>query len=115
MQFVPSLPPPITPAGPEEGLEVNKLSEVKPVKGVLEQPASTPTLKLHAQHEPPANPNTLAEISEKRHAGAAQGERRIVCRRVMNQPILAELRAELDRRRRTQRKNDMPEHIDEEA
>lgn len=112
MQFVPSLPPPIPAGGTEEGGAINKLSEVKKVKDVLEQPVAAPTIKLHAGHEPPTG---LAETSEKRHAESELAERRIFCRRIGRQTLLAELRSAADRRRRKQRKNDLPEHIDEEA
>lgn len=112
MQFVPSLPPPIPPSGLEEGGAINKLSEVKKVKDVLEQPVSAPTIKLHAGHEPPTG---LAETSEKRLAEGGLVERRLFCRRIGHQTLLAELRSAADRRRRKQRRNDLSEHIDEEV
>jgi len=111
MQFVPSLPPPIRV--PEESGEINKLAEVKKVKDVLEQPVAMPTIKLHAGHEPSSS--ELAETSEQRHEEGEQAERRIFCRRIGRQTLLAELRSAADRRRRKQRKNDLSEHIDEEA
>jgi hypothetical protein len=115
MQFVPSLPPPISPVSPEEVEEVNKLSEAKKVKNVLEQPTSPPTTRLHARHEPPANPGNPPETAEKRHAENDLAERRLFCRRIRHLPILDELRSEIDRRQRKQREGDAPEHIDEKA
>src|SRR3972149_8898115 len=102
MQFTPSLPPPIRV--PEESGEINKLSEIKKVKDVLEQPVSVPTIKQHARHDPPSG---LAETSEKRNAESELAERRTFCRRIGHQTLLAELRSEADRRRRKQRKNDL--------
>ncbi len=112
MQFVPSLPPPIPAGGPERVEEINELAAVKKVKDVLEQPAATPTVRLHAGHEPPSGSN---ETTEKRHAEGELAERRIFCRRIGHQSILVELRATADRRGRKQRKNDLSDHIHEEA
>lgn len=98
----------------EEGGEINKLSGVKKIHDVLEQPVLTPTIKQHARHEPPP-PAGLDETREKRHVEGNLAERRIFCRRIGHQTILVELRSEADRRRRKQRKNDMSEHIDEEV
>lgn len=111
MQFVPTLPPPI-PGGPEEGGEIKKLREVKKVEDALAKPVSTPTIKRHAQHEPPANPG---EVTEKRQMEGGLAERRVFCRRIGRQTVLAELRSAVDRRRKKQRKDDLPEHIDEKA
>ncbi|CAG0125010.1 hypothetical protein RHDC2_00854 [Rhodocyclaceae bacterium] len=101
------------PAGsPERGEELNEIAAVKKVKDALEQPAATPTTRLHAGHEPPHGSD---ETNEKRHAEGELAERRIFCRRVIRQPLLFELRAEADRRRNKQRKDDTLEHVDIEA
>lgn len=112
MQFVPSLPPPMPAGGPERGEELNEVTAVKKVKDALEQPAATPTARLHAGHESPSGSDVA---TEKRHAEGELAERRIFCRRIGHQSILVELRATADRRRRKQRKNDLSDHVDEEA
>lgn len=112
MQFVPSLPPPMPVGGPERGEELNEIAAVKKVKDALDQPAATPTTRLHAGHEPPPGSD---ETTEKRHAEGELAERRTFCRRIGCQSILVELRATADRRRRKQRKNDLSDHIDEKV
>lgn len=112
MQYVPSLPPPIPPAGPGEPAEIKNLTAAKEIKGVLEHPASALKIR-YTRHEP--RPPGPTKITEKRHLEETQEERRSLCRRIRHQPLLSELRQAADRRRNKQRKDDPPEHVDIEA
>jgi len=107
MQYVPSLPPPVT--GAEVGLEVNALAGVQRAKPVQERTLPPLVVQPHARHEVPAE---VAENEEKRHDPHVHGERRLYCRRLEHLPMLVELRSEIDRRRRNQRASDIAEHND---
>ncbi|HEU0187582.1 MAG TPA: hypothetical protein VFR06_06795 [Gallionellaceae bacterium] len=106
MQFIPIIPR----AGKllEDWLEVRRLSAVRGARPV--EPRTLPPLVTPAR----AAERGKREPEEERRA-AQQGERRRYCRRVLNRPILEELRSALDRRKHSQRKSDQAGHIDEEA
>jgi hypothetical protein len=112
MRIVPSLPPPTTIA--EEGLKVQSLTRVKPAKPVQARTLPPPVVQHHARVEASSD---LAEQlqEEKRHDTYAYGERRTYCRRIEHLPVLIELRSDIARRRRTQRGEDVTEHVDEQA
>lgn len=110
MKYVPSLPPSAT--GVADRWAINGVPGIKTVKPVQER--TLPPLVSHPQralHE--TSSGSIDEI-ERRHEKPFQ-ERRIYCRRVAHQPILEELRSEVERRRDRQRGGDMMDHIDEEA
>ncbi|MBI1173858.1 MAG: hypothetical protein GC139_01180 [Sideroxydans sp.] len=106
MKYVPSLPPPVI--GGMDRYELRPLHAVEAARPV--QPRSVPPLVFQRRTR------ERAGTEERRHAASVvAGERRTYCRRVLQQPMLLELRAGLDRRRHAQRSTDQAEHIDEEA
>ncbi|HEU0233578.1 MAG TPA: hypothetical protein VFQ94_00400 [Gallionella sp.] len=107
MQYVPSLPPPVT--APETGPEVKALAGIKRAKPVQARTLPPLVVQPHARRE--ATPDAAGK-EEKRHNPHVYGERRIYCRRIERLPMLVELRSEIDRRRRNQRASDIAEHID---
>jgi hypothetical protein len=111
MKYVPSFPPVVT--GVADSLDAHALSPVKPVK--LVQQRTLPPLVVHRQMHFDAAPVEVAKRQERRNDPHLQGERRTYCRRFDHPSLLAELRSRMERRRRTQRKSDMAEHVDEEA
>jgi hypothetical protein len=90
MQSIQNLPLPPSVKGLEDINEVTKLTEIKPVKSVPER--TQPSLVFR--------PSTRAEYQHNL---------------IKTQPLLKELRSKVDRRRHTQRKTDITEHIDEDA
>lgn len=110
MKIVPSDTPPVSVARDE--LQVRALTAVKPVKPVQPRTLVPLVVQPHgAAHEYVE----AAGQPDKRHDVALHGERRTYCRRVQHLPILLELRSGLDRRRHSQRGDDMHEHVDIEA
>jgi predicted ABC-class ATPase len=111
MQSIQNLPLPPSVKGLEDINEVTKLTEIKPVKSVPErtQPSLVfrPSTRAEYQHN-------LIKTFERRNA-EIHLDRRTICRRIKTQPLLKELRSKVDRRRHTQRKTDITEHIDEDA
>ncbi len=108
MKFVPSLPPPDV-AGLRDRMTIFGLASVKAAKPV--QPRTLPPLVVppRERHEP------ADEVGERRRDHHSQGERRTYCRRIQHQPVLAELRSGVERRRHNQRAEDPTEHVDIEA
>ena len=104
MRYAPSLPPPVTTV--EDWREVRALSAVRRAR-----PVQTPvqTVVTHPQHRavepPPAIDRRVPEHESRRK----------VCRRVLHQPMLEELRSGMERRKSRQRDGDDIDHIDEEA
>jgi len=84
---------------------------VKPARPV--QARTLPPLVSHPRHAPNETPPVTAK-TERRHEKPFQ-ERRTYCRRAAHQPILEELRSEVERRRNRQRGGDMMDHIDEKV
>lgn len=107
MQYVPSLPSPVT--APETGPEVKALAGIKRAKPVQERTLPPLVVQPHARYEAPPE---VAENEEKRHDPHVHGERRLYCRRLEHLPMLVELRSGKDRRRHNQRAGDITEHID---
>ncbi len=110
MRFVPSLTPPLTAV--KEGLKLQALARVKPVKPVQASPS--PPLKAQ-RHPPPEASGDHTGSPERRYDAHVHGERRTYCRRIEHLPILIELRSGIDRRRHQQRAGDLTEHIDEKV
>jgi hypothetical protein len=114
MKYVPSLPPVVT--GVTDRLDVYALTRVKPVKPVQER--TLVPLVVHPHGEVKDKPGASEDVAEqpvRRHDPHLQGERRVYCRRVKQQPILIELRSGPDRRRHNQRGSDTLDHVDVEA
>ena len=112
MQYIQNLPLPPSVKGLEDINEVTKLTEIKPVKSVLERTPPSLEVRLSIRAEDQQN---LIKPLERRNTENHLGERRTICRRIKIQPLLKELRSRVDRRRHTQRKTDITEHIDEDA
>lgn len=91
--------------------EVKKPFEIKAIRPVSERTGSSQVLRQFIPQL--EQQQTRSESVERRKAESSHGERRIMCRRIKNQPLLCELRSKTDRRRRQQRKSDVTEHIDE--
>jgi hypothetical protein len=111
MRYVPSLPPPL--AAPEETGELQAVGAVNPAKPVRQR-TLVPMVKQHFAEREPGEGGQIAPTGSEieRRAGA---DRRVYCRRIQQQPVLADLRPGVDRRRRSQRKTDIATSIDEEA
>lgn len=107
MQYVQNLPPIVKPV-PDAG-------DVKPTERVAAaHPVQERTLPpmIYRQHEEaPAEPAIRLRLAPRQ--ATAGNDRRKVCRRVRNEPVLDELRAGTDRRHRNQRKSDLTTAIDE--
>jgi hypothetical protein len=112
MQYIQNLPLPPSVKGLEDINEVTKLTEIKPVKSVPERTQPSLVFRPFTRSE---HPNNLIKPLERRNAETHLGDRRTICRRIKIQPLLNELRLKVDRRRHTQRKTDITEHIDEDA
>ena len=111
MQSIQNLPLPPSVKGLEDINEVTKLTEIKPVKSVPER--TQPSLVFRPSTRAEYKPNPIQPL-ERRNA-ETHLDRRTICRRIKIQPLLKELRSKVDRRRHTQRKTDITEHIDEDA
>jgi hypothetical protein len=109
MQLVPIIPQP--KVGVEEHLKVAGVAAVKSVNSVVEPPL--PPLPGAVHELPPHAPAGITQ-PEKRQI-AQLNDRRMVCRRFHQLPILQELRSAIDRRKHNQRSADFKLHIDEEA
>jgi len=107
MKYVPSLPPPGVPAV-RDRVTVYGLAAARAVRPV--QPRTLPSLVVQ-----PHEYREQEEEAAQRRERNPQGERRTYCRRLRRQPVLAELRAGLERRRHNQRAADPTEHVDIEA
>lgn len=107
MRYVQSLPPIVEPV-PDSGA-------VKPVAGTHATPRvrerTLPALVYHPHAPPPQAP----AINRRVRPPAAAGDRRRLCRRLRDVPVLLELRSGKDRRRRNQRRGDLATAIDEQA
>jgi len=105
MQYVQSLPPVYTPEGPTDTVVAAEgIPAVRPVAPRI--PSDAPRQRL----------DTRLPALEQQWAPrpiAVEGERRKVCRRVLHEPVLDELRSGVDRRRRNQRHNDLTTAVDE--
>lgn len=110
MRITPGLPPPVTVA--ENDLGVDALTRVKPAKPVQERTLPPLIVQRHARHE--AAPE-IAGREEKRRDTHVHGERRTFCRRIEHLPLIVELRSKIERRHSQQRKGDAAEHVDEEV
>jgi hypothetical protein len=90
-------------------MTVYGLTRVKAPRAVQSR-TLPPLVTPPREHYAPAD-----EVAERRHDRNWQGERRTYCRRSRHQPVLAELRSGLERRRHNQRAADPTEHVDIEA
>jgi hypothetical protein len=108
MRLIPSLPPVTT--GPDDTRQVGGLTATHAVKPVapVNQPAANAGQR--AAHQVQARPDAPSYQRTETHA-----DRRKICRRVIQQPVLVELRSGIERRRRRTRAGDMIDHIDEQA
>lgn len=108
MKFVPSLPPPGAPAV-RDRVTVYGPASVKAAKAVQSRTLPPLVVVPHERSEPQGGE------AERQRERNPLGERRTYCRRLRRQPVLAELRAGLERRHRKQRAEDPTDHIDIEA
>lgn len=98
-----SRPPPIIQS-PERG-EVKALTAVYEVKPVAEEDRARQETPLHHQDE---------HLAPRQHQQRRfTQDRRIMCRRVLKQAVLIELRSGVDRRKAEQRDGEVRFHIDE--
>ncbi len=113
MQFVP-VNRPSTPKKTDE-TEVKNVYAAKPVKEV--KAFFSPVVSDFKPVEKPRSPlPASAEREPERVFRERTGEeRRKYCRRLQNLPVLYDLRATADRRRKNQRKSDITTAIDELA
>jgi hypothetical protein len=105
MRYVSSIPPP--PKSPNTR-QVGGLTAVRSVKAVQLQ---EPNVDQQAVQREAVR---LEEERQRRSEGQFP-DRRKICRRVTQQPVLVELRSGVERRRRSQREGDPVDHIDEIA
>lgn len=106
MQYVQSLPPVYTPTSPTGTvIEAQAVPAVEPVQP--RQPNERPVPRLDTQR--PA----LEQAWEPRILATVDNDRRKVCRRIVHQSVLQELRSGSDRRRRNQRSSDLTTAVDE--
>lgn len=112
MKYVPSLPPLTT--GWVDRYESRPLPRTQATHPV--QPRSLPPLIFQQRkREPARETETGPPATERRHDPHIGGERRTYCRRTVRQPVLLELRSDIERRRRAQRATDHVDHVDEEV
>ena len=105
MRYVSSIPPPVKSPNTRQ---VGGLTAIRSVKAVqLQEPVVD---QRTAQQEAVR----LEEERQRRSEGQFV-DRRMVCRRVTQRPVLVELRSGIERRRRSQREGDPVDHIDEIA
>lgn len=105
MQYVQSLPPVYTPAGPSG--TVVAAQAVPGVEPVSPRTTSETPVRLDTQR--PA----LEQAWEPRIYASVENDRRRVCRRIQHHPVLKELRSGIDRRRHNQRRSDLTTAVDE--
>lgn len=117
MQFVPVNRPAALEKKGEP--EIKNVSAARPIKGSSAQPVSPFALDFKPAEKPEEKDHPRAphppdeENSEQAFRERNNEERRKYCRRLQNIPVLYDLRAESDRRRRNQRKSDITTAIDE--
>jgi hypothetical protein len=109
MQLVPVIPQP--KVGVEERLKVAGVVAVKSVHSLPEPAQPFVPGKAHAL---PRLPATEIAQREQRQFTPLK-DRRLVCRRFHQLPVLEELRSAIDRRKHNQRSTDFQLHIDEQA
>ena len=112
MQYVQNFSLPPSLSGSEDKTEVKKLTEIKPVKPVPERSKPPQAFRPLTR---PEHQYSLVKPRERRNIEASPGDRRTTCRRIKTQRLLKELRSQVDRRQKKQRKTDITEHINEEA
>ena len=105
MRYVSSFPPPVKSPNTRQ---VGGLTAVRAVKPVQLQ---EPNFELQTAQKEAVR---LEEERQRRSEGQFV-DRRMVCRRVTQRPVLVELRSGMERRRRSQREGDPVDHIDEIA
>ena len=107
MRYVSSIPPP--PKSPNTR-QVGGLTAVRSVKAVQLLEQTVPNVEQQTVQQ------EAARLAEKQRRSEGQFvDRRKVCRRVTQLPVLVELRSGVERRRRSQREGDPVDHIDEIA
>lgn len=106
MQYVQSLQPVYTPVSPTGAVvEAQAVPAVEPVRP--RQPGEQPIPRLDTQR--PA----LEQAWEPRIQASVDSDRRKMCRRIVHESVLQELRSGSDRRRRNQRSTDITTAVDE--
>lgn len=107
MRYVSSIPPPTKSPNTRQ---VGGLTAIRSVKAVQLLEQTVPNVERQAVQQEAVR---LAE--QQRRSEGQFVDRRKVCRRVAQMPVLVELRSGVERRRRSQRDGDMVDHIDEIA
>lgn len=105
MRYVQSLPPLVVPPPSSDApTAVSPTAAAHPVGAQRELQTI-----VRAREKP------VPAVKRRRipRADPEEAERRTYCRRIRNEPVLQELRAGVDRRRRNQRKNDLTTAVDE--
>lgn len=105
MQYVQTPPPVYTPTSPTADVPAARaVPAVQPV--APHAPSELLLRRLDTQ---------LPALEQRwvRRPPSVENERRKVCRRILHDPVLEELRSGMDRRRRNQRSNDLTTAIDE--
>ncbi len=108
MRYVSSIPP---PAKSPNTRQVGGLTAVRSIKAVQLQEQSVPSVNQQTVQQEAAR----LEEQQRRSSEGQFVDRRMVCRRVTQLPVLVELRSGVERRRRSQREGDPVDHIDEIA
>lgn len=106
MQYVQSLPPVYTPTSPT---------------GTVVEAQAAPAVQRVEPHRTPEVPlqrldtrlPALEQRWDARKIASTEQDRRKVCRRLFQEPVLEELRSGIDRRRHNQRKTDITTAVDE--
>jgi len=107
MRYVSSIPP---PAKSPNTTQVGGLTAIRSVKAVQLLEQAVPGVIQQTVQQEAARLEELQRRSEGQFV-----DRRKVCRRVTQLPVLVELRSGVERRRRSQREGDPVDHIDEIA
>ncbi len=107
MRYVSSIPPPVKSPNTRQ---VGGLTAIRSVKAVQLQEQTVSGVNQQTVQQEAARLEELQRRSEGQFV-----DRRKICRRVTQQPVLVELRSGVERRRRSQREGDPVDHIDEIA
>lgn len=87
--------------------QAKEVADSRQANQQLERKPADTEVPPEIRRPPPGNRDRIVRSSA--------GDRRHVCQRIMHQPFLVELRAGINRRRRTLRASDVAEHIDVKA
>jgi len=105
MRFVSSLPP--VSMSPTTR-QVGALTRIDAVKPISSGDQAVPTVGQQAPRQ-----ETTPLVKQQYQRAEPFEDRRKICRRVSQQPVLVELRSGPDRRRHNMRADDLVDHIDE--